>query len=73
MNLAGTQTVVGIARNAEAEAEDEDLQPEAGPVDAEAGDAAAGETPDAAAVGHDGSDEPDSAASDESLSEDDES
>jgi DNA gyrase subunit A len=73
MNLAGTQTVVGIARNAEAEPDDEDLQPDGDPVDGDPGDVAAGETPGGGVLGHDGSDEPDSGDSDEALSEDDES
>jgi DNA gyrase subunit A len=73
MNLAGTQTVVGIARNAEAEPDDEDLQPDGDPVDGDPGDVAAGETPGGVVLGHDGSDEPDSGDSGEALSEDDES
>jgi DNA gyrase subunit A len=72
MNLAGTQTVVGIARNAEAEPED-DLQPGDEPVDEDAGDVAVAESTDGETVGHDGSGEPDSADPADPATEDDES
>jgi DNA gyrase subunit A len=72
MNLAGTQTVVGIARNAEAEPED-DLQPDDEPDDENAGDVAVTESPDDETVGQDGSGEPDAGDPADAAAEDDES
>jgi DNA gyrase subunit A len=54
MNLSGGQTVVGVARNAEAEEDDaeDDLQPG---VEAADGEVAVAESPEAEAISHDGS------------------
>jgi DNA gyrase subunit A len=81
MNLAGSQTVVGIARNAEAEPDDDlpdlpDLQQTDEPADDGAGVVSVEVATNGGPVGHDGSDEPDSSAvtdADDPASEDDES
>ncbi|MDX6205402.1 MAG: gyrase subunit [Frankiales bacterium] len=78
MNLAGSQTVVGIARNAEAEPDDDlqDLQQTDEPADDGAGVVSVEVATNGGPVGHDGSDEPESSAvtdADDPASEDDES
>ncbi len=75
INLAGSQTVVGIARNAEAEG-DEDLQPDANGADVSEVGVTAVEAPIADEISHDGADVPveaDDESDDADESGDDES